>query len=90
VSLEDLYTSKTKKMKITRQVQDSATSAPRSESKVVEIPLKPWWKSGTKINHPEEGDRMYGQKAGDICFVLEEQPHPRFKRDGGTHQLPYI
>jgi DnaJ family protein B protein 4 len=81
VSLEDLYASAKKKMKITRTVQE-ANGATREESKVIEIDLKPHWKAGTKINFPEEGDRMLGVKPADICFVLEEKPHPRFKRDG--------
>ena len=74
--------SATKKMKITRQVQDAPNGAVRDEAKVVEIALKPHWKKGTKITFEREGDRLYGQQAADVVFVLDEKAHARFARDG--------
>lgn len=53
VSLENLYTGATKKMKVTRKVHDPATNSVKDESKILEISLMPHWKPGTKINFPE-------------------------------------
>ncbi|CAO3613742.1 unnamed protein product [Cunninghamella blakesleeana] len=78
VSLEDLYTGATKKLKVTRKIQSGTTT-----EKILTINVKAGWKAGTKITFPGEGDYMdaYGQ-AQDIEFTLEEKPHPVFKRDG--------
>ncbi len=50
VPLEDLYSGCTRKMKITRQLLNG-----KSESEVLEIDIKPGWKSGTKVTFPEKG-----------------------------------
>ncbi len=53
LSLEDLYTGLTKKMKITRKRLVDGKYEP--QSKVVEIQVKPGWKEGTKITFEGEG-----------------------------------
>lgn len=75
-SLEELYTGCTKKMKINRQ-----TSSGRAEE-ILEIHVKPGWKRGTKITFTEKGDERPGRVAADMVFVVEERPHPTFRRDG--------
>ncbi|CAK9437389.1 uncharacterized protein LODBEIA_P17670 [Lodderomyces beijingensis] len=83
VSLEDLYNGATKKMKITRK-DPSGTR----EQKVLEVNIKPGWKSGTKVNFANEGD--YQPECGarqTIQFVIEEKPHPTFKRDGNNIKM---
>lgn len=47
-SLEEIYTGCTKKMKITKKVQESNGQI-RQESKILEIKVKPGWKEGTAI-----------------------------------------
>jgi len=74
VSLEDLYTGTTKKMKITR------LRGGRQESKVVEISVKAGWKEGTKLTFEGEGDEDPSGVNGDVVFVLKEKPHPVFTR----------
>lgn len=41
---------------------------------------------------PVAGDERPGQRAGDVVIVIDEKPHPLFKREGNdlhyTHRLP--
>ena len=98
LSLEDLYTGTTKKLKLTRKLLDG-----RSEEKVVEInarirgvsdhnimmltifrrQAKAGWKEGTRIKFAAAGnERDDGGTPSDVVFVVEEKPHPKFKRVG--------
>lgn len=76
VSLEDLANGTTKKMKIKRRRQ----SGP--EEKVLSVTIKPGWKAGTKLTYANEGDLQPDGGFQDVIFVIEEKPHPRFKRNG--------
>jgi DnaJ family protein B protein 4 len=78
LSLEDLYTGVTKKMKITRSRLQNGK--PVQESKVVQIDVKPGWKSGTKITFEGDGDEDVNMEAGDVVFQIEEEKHQRFTR----------
>lgn len=51
VPLEDLFSGCTRKMKISRQV-----SGGKTETEVLEVVVKPGWKSGTKVTFPEKGE----------------------------------
>lgn len=78
VSLEDLYAGGTKKMKLNRKGADGS-----KESKILEVKVRPGWKAGTKINFANEGDyQPECQARQTVQFVVEEKPHPTFKRDG--------
>jgi len=98
LSLEDLYTGTTKKLRLTRKLLDG-----RSEEKVVEInarihgvsdhnmmvlttfrlQAKAGWKEGTRIKFTAAGnEREDGGTPSDVVFVVEEKPHARFKRVG--------
>lgn len=46
------------------------------------IDVRPGWKKGTKITFPEKGNQEPGLLPGDLIFVIDEKPHPTFKRDG--------
>ncbi|EPZ35621.1 DnaJ-domain-containing protein [Rozella allomycis CSF55] len=81
VSLEELYTGASKKMKVTRKVFD-ATGRPSTLEKILQIDIKPGWKSGTKVRFEGEGDEISPGNAQAIEFVIEEKPHPVFKREG--------
>uniref|UniRef100_A0A7S0RM28 J domain-containing protein n=1 Tax=Chlamydomonas leiostraca TaxID=1034604 RepID=A0A7S0RM28_9CHLO len=89
VSLEELYTGVTKKMRISRTVRGG-----QQESEILEIAVRPGWKKGTKITFQEKGDEAPGVVAADVVFVLDEKHHPKFKRDGNdlihTAQLPLV
>ncbi|KAH6756365.1 DNAJ heat shock family protein [Perilla frutescens var. hirtella] len=80
-SLEELYKGSRRKMKISRIVLDESGKAVTVEE-VLAINIKPGWKKGTKITFPEKGNHESGATPGDLIFVIDEKPHPSFKRDG--------
>ncbi|KAI9479834.1 Molecular chaperone (DnaJ super) [Coemansia sp. RSA 989] len=79
-TLEELYNGCTKKLKVTRRIRDATGNINPSE-KVLQVNIKPGWKAGTKIRFNKEGDDL-GHGAQDIVFVIEEKPHPLYKRNG--------
>ena len=54
-SLEDLYHGSTKRLKITRTIQDGHSPA-RREDEILEVVVKPGYKKGTKITFPQKGE----------------------------------
>lgn len=83
VSLEDLYHGGVKKMKLNRKGINGS-----KESKVMTINIKPGWKVGTKINFANEGDYQKECHARQtVQFILEEKPHPIFKREGNNLKM---
>lgn len=76
ISLEDLCEGRSKRLKITKKVNG------RDTSKVIEIPIRPGLKGGSKITFEREGDQAPGHIPSDLVFVIDEAPHPRFKREG--------
>eukprot|EP00198_Chlamydomonas_reinhardtii_P013276 XP_001702613.1 DnaJ-like protein [Chlamydomonas reinhardtii] len=73
---QELYAGTTKKMKINRKVKG------RPQEEILEIAVRPGWKKGTKITFQEKGDEDQGIIPADIVFVIDEKPHPRFRREG--------
>ncbi len=51
-TLEELHSGFSKKLKITRNIQDSASGQVRQESHVLLVEGKPGWKAGTKLTFP--------------------------------------
>jgi len=80
VSLEDLAAGFTKRMRITRRVQDNS-GAITTDANVLTIEGRPGWKAGTKVTFSGAGDALAGEPAQDVQFIIQEQPHPRFQRD---------
>lgn len=81
LTLEELYSGCTKKMKITRnRVDDRGQLQP--SAKVVEIAVRPGWKAGTKVTFEREGDERQGEIPSDIVFEIAEAKHARFTRRG--------
>ncbi|XP_017063128.1 dnaJ protein homolog 1 isoform X2 [Drosophila eugracilis] len=81
VTLEEIYHGCVKKMKISRRVV-SADGSSRKEDKVLQISIKPGWKSGTKVTFQKEGDQAPGKIPADIVFIIRDKPHTMFKREG--------
>ena len=71
VSLEDLYKGTTKKMKIKRKKFDSNTNKQVIEDRVLEVPIKPGLKAGSKIKFKDVGDQVEGGTQ-DMHFIVEE------------------
>jgi DnaJ family protein B protein 4 len=93
-TLEEMYKGSTRKMKISRTVHDAASGKAVRVNEVLTINIKPGWKAGTKITFAEKGDERPGREAADIIFMIDEKPHPQFKREGNdlvyTHRLPLV
>ncbi|GER55954.1 potyviral capsid protein interacting protein 1 [Striga asiatica] len=87
-SLEELYKGSKRKMKISRVVLDASGKLTTVEE-VLAIHIKPGWKKGTKITFPDKGNQKDGFAPGDLIFIVDEKPHPVYRRDGNdliTHQ----
>jgi DnaJ-class molecular chaperone len=82
VSLEEIASGATKKMKISRKVLNPDNRSTRTEDKVLTIDIKPGWKQGTKITFPREGDQGPTSIPADIIFIVKDKPHQTFRRDG--------
>ncbi|KAF2282552.1 hypothetical protein GH714_038169 [Hevea brasiliensis] len=80
-SLEELYNGARRKMRISRSVPDDF-GKPKTVEEILKIDIKPGWKKGTKITFPEKGNQEPGVIPADLIFVVDEKPHPVFKRDG--------
>lgn len=77
-TLEDMYRGRTRRMKITRK----SLTPGRPTEKVLEVPMKPGYKAGTRITFSGEGDEVEPGFAENIVFVLREVKHDRFVREG--------
>ena len=53
-----------------------------TERKILEVFIDKGMKDGQAITFTGEGDQAPGIIPGDIIIVIEEKPHPRFKRKG--------
>ncbi|KAI2641727.1 DnaJ-domain-containing protein [Hypomontagnella submonticulosa] len=80
LSLEELYSGVTKKMKIKRKSFDE-TGKRTTTDQVLEVPIKAGLKKGSKIKYKGVGDQEEGGKQ-DLHFIVEEKPHPLYVRDG--------
>ncbi|KAL8141956.1 hypothetical protein V2J09_014988 [Rumex salicifolius] len=80
-SLEEIYKGTKKKMKISRTIMDTHGKV-RTVEEILTIEVKPGWKKGTKITFPEKGNQEPGVIPSDLVFVIDEKPHPVYKRDG--------
>lgn len=63
----------------------------RTASKILTIQIPPGTKTGTKITFANEGDQapnvvpgMRKNNVADVTFVVKEDVHPTFKRDGNN------
>ncbi|KAM7393930.1 hypothetical protein PAMP_020764 [Pampus punctatissimus] len=82
VTLEEVLSGCTKKMKISRKRLNPDRRTLRTEDKILEVEIKKGWKEGTKITFPKEGDETPTNIPADVVFVLKDKPHPVFKRAG--------
>jgi DnaJ homolog subfamily B member 4 len=71
LSLEELFNGTTKRMKIKRKKYDLATGKQISEDRILELPIKPGLKAGSKIKFKDVGDQAEGGTQ-DMHFIVEE------------------
>uniref|UniRef100_A0A8V5GT22 Uncharacterized protein n=1 Tax=Melopsittacus undulatus TaxID=13146 RepID=A0A8V5GT22_MELUD len=88
VSLEEVYSGCTKKMKISHKRLNPDGKTVRNEDKILTIEVKRGWKEGTKITFPKEGDQTPTNIPADVVFVLKDKPHGVFRREGSDIVYP--
>ena len=88
VSLEEVFSGCTKKMKISRKRLNPDGCTMRSEDKILTVDIKRGWKEGTKITFPKEGDEAPANIPADVVFVVKDKPHPVFRREGSDIIYP--
>lgn len=79
ITLEDIFNGTTKKLKINRKTYDEATGRSSTQEKVLTVPIKKGIKAGSKIKFTNAGDQT-ASGTQDIHFVLQEKPHPTYRR----------
>uniref|UniRef100_A0A3B3ZHU6 J domain-containing protein n=1 Tax=Periophthalmus magnuspinnatus TaxID=409849 RepID=A0A3B3ZHU6_9GOBI len=84
VTLEEVMHGCTKHVKITRKRLNPDGRSLRSEDKVLNVVVKKGWRAGTKITFPREGNETPNKGPADITFILKDQEHPQYKRDGAN------
>lgn len=77
LSLQDLYTGTTKRLKVGRKLASGG-----SEEKILTVEVKPGWKKGTKIRFSGAGHEVSPGSFQDVVFIVDEKPHAHFRRDG--------
>ncbi|PHH90494.1 hypothetical protein CDD83_3527 [Cordyceps sp. RAO-2017] len=79
LTLEELFNGVTKKMKIKRKTFDESGKRVQTDQ-ILEVPIKPGLKKGSKIKFNGVGDQVEGGRQ-DLHFIVEEKEHPLFKRE---------
>lgn len=80
LTLDELATGVTKKLRINRTITDNKGQT-RKESQQVEVVIKPGYKEGTKIRFAGYGDSSPGVTQ-DVVFVVKQKPHQFYTREG--------
>lgn len=81
VTLDQVMSGCTKKMKISRKVIGVDGSIDK-EDKYLTVNVKPGWKAGTRITFQKQGDQYPNKIPADIVFIIRDKPHPTFVREG--------
>lgn len=82
VTLEDLYSGKTKKLAINRKRLVKGTTKLKEEKVKLEIPIIPGMKDGQEIRFNYQGNEKPGYDTGDIVITLNAAEHAIFQRSG--------
>lgn len=81
LSLEDLYSGCTRRIKVSRKRLVEGQSRYVDSETTLAITVQPGLKRGTKITFPREGDQGENVIPADVVFYVEEEQHDRFDRD---------
>lgn len=79
VSLEELYSGTTKKLKIKRKTYDSDTGRQSTQDRILEVPIKKGLKAGSKIKFSDVGDQVEGGTQ-DLHFIVSEVSSAHIKQ----------
>lgn len=80
VSLDDLYTGTTKRLKVTRTIYNGQGQTIKDDT-ILKVDIQAGWKDGTKVVFAGQGDVLPSGEQQDIEFEIKEKPHPTFIRD---------
>lgn len=86
LTLEEIYKGVVKKMKIKRKSYDESGKQTKVDQ-ILEVPIKPGLKKGSKIKFNGVGDQVEGGRQ-DLHFIVEEKPHPIYSREDNDIILP--
>lgn len=75
VTLEEMFSGTTKKLKIKRKTYDQATGKTSTQDRILEVPIKMGLKAGSKIKFSDVGDQVEGGTQ-DLHFIVTEVPEP--------------
>jgi DnaJ-class molecular chaperone len=67
-------------MKLKRTVIEGGVQKEKEEILVINV--MPGWKEGTKVTFEGKGDEIPGHPPQDIQFVIKEERHQEFTREG--------
>ena len=81
LTLEEMFNGTNKKLKVQRKTYDTRTGKQSVEDKILNVPIKPGLKAGSKIKYENMGDQVEGG-VQDLHFIVKEKPHPLFTREG--------
>lgn len=84
ITLEEMFNGVTKKIKVTRQRIENGVA--KQMPTILEIPIQPGYKAGTKVKFQSEGDELAPGMKQDLEIVVEQAPHATFTRDGDNLQ----
>jgi DnaJ family protein B protein 4 len=87
LSLEELYKGTTKKLKIKRTIIDGSTRTPVQTEETLSFEVRPGLKAGAKVRFPNKGDELPSGETQDIVIIVDEKPHPVFKRAGDNLEM---
>lgn len=91
-TLEELYEGTTKKVAIERtRIRPDGRSS-HTDKKLFTVPIRKGWMAGTRLTFNGEGHQTHPKiTAGNLVFVIVEEPHPNFVRAGNeliyTHKI---
>ncbi|KAM6905232.1 dnaJ homolog subfamily B member 1a [Xenentodon cancila] len=88
LSLEEVFSGCTKKMRISRKRLSPDGCTMHNEDKILTVDIKRGWKEGTKITFPKEGDETPTNIPADVVFVVKDKPHAVFRREGSDIIYP--
>lgn len=80
LTLEELATGLTKKLRVNRTITDSRGRTTQ-DKRTLEVPIKAGYKEGTKIRFADAGDQT-ATTTQDVVFVIKQKPHDKYTREG--------
>ncbi|CAG7818991.1 unnamed protein product [Allacma fusca] len=84
LTLEEIYTGCIKKVMICKKILTEDGQSTEVREKVLTITLEPGTPAGAEFVFPDEGDQGPNIQPADIVFVIREQRHEVYERDGNN------